>query len=261
MSTNEEKKTIVIVATPNYKKYLYALLKSAKANLIGRYDIIIIHENLGSKIMAEASNIAGHRLKVSFLDFHNWPDVQLFGSLQEAPHYWRLIAPHIIDEGIKRVIYLDLDTLILDDLVELYSYDMHGKTIAACVDYLKEMKDGVNNWQELELDPSLPYFNSGMMLIDVERYKSLRIMEKVLKLVAENDDHLLAKGKWPQNDQYGLNVALVGDWVALSQIYNYGSGLEYKQCKVLHFIGGGKPGVGNCRPEFTREFEKYSTTL
>jgi lipopolysaccharide biosynthesis glycosyltransferase len=135
---------------------------------------------------------------------------------------------------------------------------MQRKTVGACIDYLSEIKDGVDNWQELKLDPTLPYFNSGMMLIDVERYRNLHIIEKVVKVVLENSKYLSAKGKWVQNDQYGLNVVLIHDWLELPRIFNYGSGLEYKKCKVLHFIGLGKPGVGNCRPEFTKEFEKYS---
>jgi lipopolysaccharide biosynthesis glycosyltransferase len=258
MLTSEENKTIIIVATPNYKEYLYAFLESAKMNLLGRYEILVIHENLGGEIMAQAIRMAGTLLKVSFFTFSSCLEALSLGTLRGVPQYWRLVGPHIISKSIRRVVYLDLDTLILNDVAELYGYDMQGKTIAACVDYLGQIKDGVDNWKELKLDPSLPYFNSGMMLIDVERYTRLRIMEKVVKLVTENSNHLLAGGKWPQNDQYGLNVALVGDWVTLPQTYNYGSGLEYKQCKVLHFIGGGKPGVGNCRPEFTREFEKYN---
>lgn len=152
---------------------------------------------------------------------------------------------------------MDLDTLALEDFSELFTYDLENKTVGACIDYLDEVQDGISNWKELQLNPHKPYFNAGVLLIDIKRFRIKEITEKVIEIVKNNKQHLLASGKWPQNDQYGLNVALYDDCLILPESYNYGSELVYKPCKILHFIGNGKPLSSTCRPEYAAEFFKY----
>lgn len=250
------KNTIVTVATSNYKEYLYAFLESAKVNLNGNYKVVIIHDNLRKDIVLKAKDIVENHFNLVFYSIYDYPDKDSFGMLLQEPEYWRLIAPYITD-GANKILYIDLDTLILQDFFELFIHDLKEMTIGACIDYLKEMQVGVSNWKELQLNPHNPYFNAGVLLIDVYKYKTNGIMEKVIQIVRDNSKYLLACGKWPQNDQYGLNIALDNDWLVMPELYNYGSELEYKPCKILHFIGNGKPFSHTCKPEFRSEFFKY----
>lgn len=248
--------TIVTVATSNYKEYLYAFLESMKVNLKGAYKIIIIHERLGKDIVSKAKDIAKNCFDILFYNIRGYSGRKAFGKLLDNPAYWRLIAPYIVGQA-GTFLYIDLDTLALEDFSELFSYDLKSKTVGACVDYLKKIKIGVSNWEELQLNPNKSYFNSGVLLIDVKRYRTNEITKKVIKIVKDNEEHLVAGGKWPQNDQYGLNVALYEDWLILPGCYNYGSELEFKPCKILHFIGNGKPSSRTCKPEYKLEFFKY----
>jgi lipopolysaccharide biosynthesis glycosyltransferase len=253
------KNIITISATSNYKDYVYALLQSAKTNLLKEtYHIVILTNGLEVPIMEKARRIAQDSFDLSFYNVNRYPDRNVLGGLLESPLYWRLIGPHIVGDA-QRILHVDTDTLILEDFLELFSLDLESKTVAACIDYLPEVQDGISNWGQLGLNPHSPYFNAGLLLIDVAAYKKKNIMEKVVEIVRNNKEYMLARGKWPQNDQYGLNVALVDDWMILPAGYNYGSGLKNKptRVKIVHFIGDGKPGALKCKPEFSEKFFEY----
>ena len=173
----------------------------------------LVYGGGSNKVIESAYTVSG-ALTLSFIDIRTIEDVQtILGSLIDQPTYWRLMVHKLIPEGFLRCVYLDLDTLVLSELNLLFSYDLQGKTIGACIDYLPTMGDGVSNCTVLGLDSEKPYFNAGVLFIDIERYRQKDISNKVVTTVLENADHLLAKGKWPQNDQYGLNVLLVEDWL------------------------------------------------
>ena len=249
-------RTIVTAVTAEYTNYLATFLHSILANLKSEYSIVIIYKDLNSTTIREFLENNNSNIDIHFISISDIPERIILEEFVDSPTYWRVIAPYIVKSD--RLVYLDLDTLVLEDFPELFTWDLARATAAACIDYLPEVKDGVSNWESLGLQPNHPYFNAGMILIDTQKWLKKDISNKVIQIVQQNGANLLAKGKWPQNDQYGLNIALINDWVALPNTYNYGSGLEYKPCKILHFIGAGKPGMRRCRSEFTEIFIRYS---
>ena len=83
------------------------------------------------------------------------------------------ISDVLEDEG--RVLYLDCDTLVDGSLDELFALDLQGKPFALGYDcVLSHYKRYVR--QPLEL----PYFNSGVMLIDLAAWRSHRCTERIL---------------------------------------------------------------------------------
>lgn len=53
-----------------------------------------------------------------------------------SSQYARLFVSSVLPENLKRVLYLDCDTIIIHPLDELWNIDMQGKTIAALKDVL-----------------------------------------------------------------------------------------------------------------------------
>ncbi len=170
-----------------------------------------------------------------------------------SPHYFRLLIPFLLPDH-PLAIYLDADTMVLNDISSLWNTDLEGHAIAAVLDYLPRIRDAVSNWRELHIDPDAPYLNSGVLVMDLARWTTEKISLRVLKICRENQDHLRAQGQWPQFDQYGLNVVLAGRWKALDPMWNRGTDLPPTVARIIHYLGNGKAGLATCQPVFNQLF-------
>jgi len=131
----------------------------------------------------------------------------LHGSL--AP-YFRLMA---IDQmSVDRLLYLDIDTVCDVDLSPLQNLDM-GSCPAAWVSEAP-MSGAVDRFtaEHLGNSPDEPYFNSGVILVNVPEWKRQSISRKSLEYIAEN--------KPPFHDQSALNVVLRKNAISLDARYN-----------------------------------------
>jgi len=252
---------VVTAADQNYIGYLTAHLAS-----LGKHgskscplEVTVIHRGIprGFQEQLKAKILPPHQVRwveltATFLQGINAP----LDFATCTPHYFRLLIPYIFKEA-SRVLYLDADTLVLEDLWSLWTLDLEENTVGAVPDYLPCMKEGVANWQELKLDPQAPYFNSGVLLIDLLRWKEGNISPLVLSLCRKYPEYLVAQSKWPQHDQYGLNIALYQKWKPLDRSWNYGTDLPFSKAGVLHFIGNGKIGNPKCHPAFAEIFASF----
>lgn len=170
-----------------------------------------------------------------------------------TPHYFRLLTPFLLT-GHQRAVYIDADTIILDDITPLWDTDLEGHAVAAVRDYLPCIRDAVANWRELDLDPEAPYFNSGVLVLDLLRWREEGIPQRVLDICRDHQEHLCAQKKWPQYDQYGLNVILHGGWKQLARNWNHGTDLPPSTPLIAHYVGNGKAGRATCQPFFNRLF-------
>jgi lipopolysaccharide biosynthesis glycosyltransferase len=75
----------------------------------------------------------------------------------------------------------------------------------------------VRNWRSLGLNPQSPYFNSGVMLIDLASWRRERLADQFLRCLAENERYVWC---W---DQYALNVVLADRWCILPLRWNVGA--------------------------------------
>ena len=121
----------------------------------------------------------------------------------------RLICGHLFsDYNIDRVIYLDCDTLVLKSLVELWEMDINENIIAAVnesMGYLHKRLIGLSN--------DIPYCNSGVILIDVNKWKKNNIDEKII-------DFLGSRRILEYPDEAAMNNVLQGKIQYLPAKYN-----------------------------------------
>jgi lipopolysaccharide biosynthesis glycosyltransferase len=120
--------------------------------------------------------------------------------------YNRLFLCEMLKDVATHVLYLDSDIVCLRPLPPLPEL---GDAIAAVV--LDEDQDGKN----AGIDPpcAMPYFNSGVMYIDVKRWNENDITNKVI-------ESLLADKKRRFWDQDALNLALTGQVTWLGGKWN-----------------------------------------
>jgi lipopolysaccharide biosynthesis glycosyltransferase len=259
-SSSSDRIQVVSACNAGYFPYVAALIASLSAsrNQASGIDLTMLHQGVSvgaqRRIEEFADGVAVHWVEVS-ADSYAAAGLPTDETVVR-PHYFRCLMGSVLPPSARRAIYIDADAIVLDDLQELWQSDLDGKVLGAASDYfLPRCRDAVGPWQELGLDPEAPYFNSGVMLVDLDRWRTEDVASRVLRRCCDSREHLLAQGKWPQYDQFGLNVVLQGQWHLLSQDWNYLSELPEKHPHVVHFCGGGKPGSPTCGPLFTELFD------
>ena len=164
-------------------------------------------------------------------------DVSDLGTSHHITHaaYFRLLAARLLPDSIDKLIYLDADVLVRHDLTELWNYDVEDNYCLAAIDIACPFVDAkqadvkykkslpylaaispIRNWRELGLDGSAPYFNSGVMVINLKRWREEQIENQLLACLRDNPEYVWC---W---DQYALNVVFAGQWKALPGKWNQG---------------------------------------
>lgn len=176
--------------------------------------------------------------------------------------YLRLWVPHILGQDYDRVLYLDSDIFAdAAGLSRLFRIDMRGKSIAAVRD-VQQWYRPRRNVKEFTLAgrPLRPYFNSGFLLIDTALYCDSRVLERALGIGAAHPEWIL------HHDQSLLNLALDGDWLELSPVWNWQWPWKYPLFtdwvgpRLLHFIGDKKPWndpQGYCPRRFQMAYAEF----
>lgn len=113
--------------------------------------------------------------------------------------WYRVLLPDLLPE-LDRILYLDCDTLVVDTLAPLWLTDLTGCYVAA-VRNLIEPKLATRH-HAFGIPPAQTYFNSGMLLFNLELMRQDRCIERLL----EHARHYRQRSIWP--DQDSLNYAL-----------------------------------------------------
>jgi lipopolysaccharide biosynthesis glycosyltransferase len=158
-------------------------------------------------------------------------------NLPSKTCYARLFLDEYLPDA-TRCIYLDVDLLVSDDLSTLQTMDMQGCIAAAANDVSAGRADlqGIRH-RELGLARPEMYFNSGVLLIDLARWRQFEVGRKALEYSKANYDLVRAQ------DQDALNVILEGRWLLLDERWNISqyapASLDHRG--VVHLIGRAKP--------------------
>lgn len=119
------------------------------------------------------------------------------GSISQ---YARLFLARHLPADLDRVLYLDSDTLIRHSVSTLWNLDMHGKTIAALMDAFSAQYR-----RNIDLDRQDIMFNSGVMLIDLNRWRDRHVETRLMQFISDKG------GFVQQGDQGALNAVLSKD--------------------------------------------------
>lgn len=221
-------------------------------------ELTILHPGVSEadqrRLTATAPGLDVRWVRLDAKQYADWgvdPDPMIL-----APQYFRCLLPRVYPDHVGRVLYVDADTMVLDDLRPLWCWPLHGRPVAAAGDLMSVIGDAISHWAELGLDPDAPYFNSGVLVADLARWRTERLGERVLERCQLDRHRLLIRDRWPQYDQYGFNVLLQHDWTPLDPRWNHFPERPESRPGIVHFLGDTKPGAARTRPEFTRLFHE-----
>jgi len=227
----------------NYNIQASLSIHSLLEHLETKADIHIIHKDPASfsKLLQK---IKKHK-NLSNIYIYKFNKNMDFPKLEEShvseATYYRIFISDYLDENIKNLIYLDADTLVVNniesELVSIFKdLNMSDNIIAAKTDInLSE--------HSKRLTGNEKYFNAGVMFINYQKWLSNNCLEGLLFKMKEIQNEIIF---W---DQDVLNAYFDGGYLEINDSHNYKvdvddsnqGKLDIKNIKILHYVGKSKP--------------------
>ncbi|XGW00565.1 MAG: glycosyltransferase family 8 protein [Leptolyngbya sp. BL-A-14] len=229
-SRSEEPIVLTCSADENYAMPMAVMLCSVLANLKTTAKLLI--NVLDGGICAATKQKVLRSLQSQKVLFQlDWlqPDHTLLQGLPLSQRYtlaayYRLLIPEALPVHITKAIYLDCDMIVQGNIAELWHTEL-GDAYALAVqdDYQPLVSShggcGLSNYQELGLHPEQKYFNSGLLVMNLKKWREDAIGKQVLEFSRQNWTRI-------QNaDQDGLNAVFQGNWGQLNERWNQMPGI------------------------------------
>jgi len=131
--------------------------------------------------------------------------------------YFRFVLPYIFPD-YRKMLYLDCDMVVCADIAELYNIELGDKLLAAIQDieilyrYYSPIDFGSETETILTLQKPESYFNAGVLVFNLDAFRSFISLENCLNFAASNN--------WHYYDQDMLNTLCEGQIKFLSQEWN-----------------------------------------
>jgi lipopolysaccharide biosynthesis glycosyltransferase len=171
------------------------------------------------------------------------------GSYITNATFLRLFISKLLPSDVEKVLYLDIDILINSNLEDLFSLDFSTPICAAI-----NVPNSLGRGEHLE-GHNAPYFNSGVLLINMSKWRTMNLLEQFIKVGSQKE--------FPFVDQDILNIVFRNNWTQLGREYNYlhlyGSGEnDPSYCafpSIIHFAGN-KPWNETPVTQFVSKYRK-----
>lgn len=184
-------------------------------------DIFILSLAISAKTIDRLRRVISRsdiNLTITFIEV----DPTMLEGLKEVGHlsiaaYLRIFLPVLLPPECAKVLYLDCDLLVFDDVSDLWNTDVGSNYLLAALSptiHSVSHENGLYNWKDLGLDQNALYFNSGVLLINLKKWREDDLYNKLFRYALEHVGHL----RWA--DQDVINAVCAGSWGLLHPKWN-----------------------------------------
>jgi lipopolysaccharide biosynthesis glycosyltransferase len=266
---------VAFAADANYAVPLAVAICSIAMNCNSKRGLVfhVIQSAIGQELREK---IERSLAQTGFRDARiNWLDAPLERLAEfDLAHPWttsltfaRLLTPELLPAEVERALYLDCDIVVNDDVSELWDMDFGEKFVFAVRDEVANVGQpkGLVNHRELGIPADAHYFNAGVLLMNLRKWRQHNTSEEVR-------DYLRTYRAIIQlADQEALNAILWRDWIELDYRWNWQiPWRKYRLGKatwnwkpattrksIIHFACSEKPWLPGCDYEEKRYFFEY----
>ncbi|GHU18044.1 hypothetical protein FACS189472_05790 [Alphaproteobacteria bacterium] len=239
---------LVFAINDNYAKPAATAIVSAlkNANVDTSYEINILHASVNAKNQEILKSLEQKKNDtiVNCVDVNKNlkdPKIEKYMPLMESCRFpkeacFRFFIPELFAQHNKMV-YLDADLVVLDDLKKLYDVDISNYYAGVIQDkFLVDNKDFQIDYCRKKLEKTTKdYFNSGVLLLNIEKMRNDNIVNELWEFA-----HKKAPLTYP--DQDVLNAVFEKKVKYLDPRWNViNSGVNPMSIGILHYAGPVKP--------------------
>lgn len=276
--TEEDKKLHILLSTDgNYIMPSGVMMKSVSINNsnIPMEFHVMIDDSVTQKQKEQLQKVlinSEHKITFHLMNgnlFKHYPALGTVKSYLSKAAYYRLFVTDIIDTDVHKILYLDGDIIVTQSLLDLWQVDISNYALGAVTD----MAEGRQEFERLGYAADEGYFNSGVLLINLDYWREHNLKDKFIDLIVKHPE------KIKLHDQDVLNITLHDKKLKLPMKYNVQNGFLCKTAKedfggryeeykydlleaianpvIIHFTDGKKPWhVEDCNP-LSYEWFKY----
>ena len=121
--------------------------------------------------------------------------------------YYRLFVQCYLKQEIKRILYLDVDTIVIKNLKNFYEQPFEDSFFIGATNIKKALTTFNNVKNKAKLDSH--YLNTGVLLINVEDLRKKQSIDELNQYILKNEKRLFLPDQDVLNALYGHNVKLV----------------------------------------------------
>lgn len=258
---------ILVTLNSNYIKPLRVMLKSLFLNNNEeKFCIYVMHSSLKEEELNELQGFIegeSHKLEVITITDEYFQDAPVIKHYSKEMYY-RLLAFKFLPNDMDRILYLDPDILILNSIHELYHTDLTGYLYAAAYHDRASVKE--LNKLRLKQYEIEAYYNSGVLLMNLEELRNEVDEEEIFKFVEENRKKLILPDQDVINGLYSKKIKNVEElrYNFDARFYPYHKIVDkidmdfvINETVILHFCGKKKPWLKNYTGKFHSLYKHY----
>ncbi|MDD7463337.1 MAG: glycosyltransferase family 8 protein [Anaerococcus sp.] len=266
---------ILVTLDRNYLHPLKIMLGSMFINNPGQvFHIYMIADGLTEKDYEDLESFVGkkdsfiHKVEFDEAIFDKAPASRYYSKAM----YYRLLAADLLPDDLDRILYLDPDILVINEVADLYNIDFEGKLFAAASHGdMMGLMDTVNRIRLSNLKADL-YYNSGVMMMNLDLMRKSIDKDEIFKYIEKNARGLILPDQDALNALYGHRVLSIDD-----SIYNFDTRdffVELISSKAdkdmdwvventvfLHFCGKSKPWHRGYLGYFSALYKHYEKLI
>lgn len=271
MATN--KISVVYITDDNYAMptciSAYSLISNQKQNTLS--DIYFVVNNISAESKKRFMALSTDNAQIHIIEVQDESYAEMAKSClaYKTIHVsytamFKFNLPQLL-KNVDKVLYIDGDTLVQSDILELYNTSLDGHYIAAADDIIQKRR------RVSPINTVGNYFNSGVMLLNLQKMREDGMTEKLIDYRLHGTNFFM--------DQDALNAVLGVKRIELPTIYNFATTLidnydvdeiteiidlpkvssieeVIDRVSILHLTDRTKPWV-YYMPWFTERFMKY----
>ncbi len=237
---------IALTGTADYISHMGVVILSAakyNADLPITYHVFVNKLTEEEKTrLSKAAEMAGSEIVVHLIDDACFSSMLLSDGV--AAFFYRFLVPPAMDGVADRVLYLDGDMMVHGSLRYLAELDLTGYAAAVVTDRKEQL--------QMDRVHTAHYFNAGMMLINVGKWREDGFFDDIVRRAQENVKKV--GRRLSHHDQDIHNQMLDGKTLYIDRKYNYLYNLdrqslfkkqpvnaEWEKQVIIHFAGHAKP--------------------
>ena len=260
---------LLVTVDKNYIPPLQVMLTSLHMNNPGEdVELYLLHSKLQEKELEPLEKQCG-RLGYKFFPVKiedSWFSQAPVTKQYPREMYYRLLAPCFLPQKLHRILYLDPDILVINSLKPLWETDMKGRLFAAAAHTGKT--NLANNINQVRLGTTNKYFNSGVLLINLDQGRKEILPEEIFRYAGEHAKELLLPDQDILNAVFGSRTLELDDYLWNYDARNYSTYLLRSggvcdmdwvmgNTGILHFCGKTKPWQAGYMHRFGILYKHY----